>query len=69
MRIVFAAVATVLMLGACASPGSRLNYEQQVAALEEQCRARDGMLQQLRLPTDNAGSDFACRIRNATALN
>lgn len=66
MRIALTTAAAILMLGACSTPGERLTYNQELARLEADCQARDGTLQQLRLPSRDPGTDYACRIRSAT---
>jgi hypothetical protein len=68
MRITLALLG-LLALGACARPGGPLSYNQELAALEQQCTARDGTLQQLRNPTVNPATDYVCRIREATTLS
>jgi len=55
-------IAAALALGACAG-GSSNTYATELAALQRDCAARNGMLTPLRGGTGRPATDYACEIR------
>ncbi len=58
--------ALALTLGACATGPDR--YQAELAKLEADCTAKDGVLQTTGVTTGQASRDYACRITQATRL-
>ena len=61
-------IAAALGLSACAThettTAGHYGYAEELRDLEAQCDARGGMIRQVRTPTANPATDYACIIRD-----
>lgn len=65
MQIISLSVAAFLVLASvgCATGSGTSNYQQELARLEADCKAKDGILTPSSAPqSSNPASDYGCRI-------
>ncbi|MFN4040641.1 MAG: hypothetical protein ACK4I0_03135 [Brevundimonas sp.] len=67
LAITTSLAALALTLGACGTTGPD-RYQTELAKLEADCTAKDGVLQTTGATTGQASRDYACRITQATRI-
>ncbi|MFK0300529.1 hypothetical protein ACIQTU_15065 [Brevundimonas sp. NPDC090276] len=66
--LILAALASPLVLGACATGKAIPTYQQDLDKLEAECTARGGILTPSGATTGRAQTDYLCKITGATRI-